>query len=82
MAAIGRFKRATKFYASVVDGEHFRLHGDVFGSPTFDKQEPTFKGVKTLTLPVASKIIAIMASITPTTRANKTAATQGAADVA
>jgi 2-keto-4-pentenoate hydratase/2-oxohepta-3-ene-1,7-dioic acid hydratase in catechol pathway len=60
MAAIGRFQKGDEiFYASVVDGEHFRLHGDVFGSPTFDKKPTPFKGVKTLTPVAPSKIIAI-----------------------
>jgi hypothetical protein len=36
MAAIGRFqKNGEIFYAKVVDGELFRLRGDVFGSPSF-----------------------------------------------
>jgi len=39
MAAIGRFQKGDEtFYAKVVDGELFRLHGDVFGSPSFDKK--------------------------------------------
>ena len=38
MAAIGRFQKGDEiFYAKVVDGELFRLRGDVFGSPSFDK---------------------------------------------
>jgi 2-keto-4-pentenoate hydratase/2-oxohepta-3-ene-1,7-dioic acid hydratase in catechol pathway len=60
MAAIGRFQKDDEiFYAKVVDGELFRLHGDVFGSPTFDKKATPRKGVKTLVPVVPSKIIAI-----------------------
>jgi hypothetical protein len=36
MAAIGRFQKGEEiFHAKVVDGEIFRLQGDVFGSPSF-----------------------------------------------
>src|SRR5258708_289114 len=60
MAAIGRFQKGEEiFYAKVLDGELFRLHGDVFGSPSFDKKPPHFKGLKTLTPVQPSKIIAI-----------------------
>ncbi|HEY3860509.1 MAG TPA: fumarylacetoacetate hydrolase family protein [Verrucomicrobiae bacterium] len=60
MAAIGRFQKGDEiFYARVVDGEHFRVRGDVFGSPTFDKKPMPFKGVKTLTPVAPSKIVAI-----------------------
>src|SRR5688572_9944558 len=39
MAAIGRFQKGDDiFYAKVVDGAVFRLRGDVFGSPSFDKK--------------------------------------------
>src|SRR2546427_6184443 len=60
MAAIGRFQKGEDiFYAKVVDGELFRLRGDVFGSPSFDKKALSFKGLKTL-IPVApTKVIAI-----------------------
>jgi 2-keto-4-pentenoate hydratase/2-oxohepta-3-ene-1,7-dioic acid hydratase in catechol pathway len=60
MAAIGRFQKGDDiFYAKVVDGELFRLHGDVFGSPSFEKKPVSVKGVKTL-IPVApSKVIAV-----------------------
>src|SRR5882757_5161602 len=60
MAAIGRFQKGEDvFYAKVVDGELFRLRGDVFGSPSFDKKPTPFKGLRTL-IPVApSKIIAV-----------------------
>ncbi len=60
MAAIGRFQKGDEiFYAKVVDGELFRLQGDVFGSPTFDKTPTSFKGIKTLAPVCPSKIIAI-----------------------
>ena len=60
MAAIGRFQKGDDiFYAKVVDGELFRLRGDVFGSPSFDKKPTPFKGLKTLVPVSPSKIIAI-----------------------
>ena len=60
MAAIGRFQKGDDFfYAKVVDGELFRLRGDVFGSPSFDRKATPRKGVKTLVPVVPSKIIAV-----------------------
>ncbi len=60
MAAIGRFQKGDEiFHAKVVDGELFRLHGDVFGSPSFEKKPMSFKGLKTLTPIQPSKLIAI-----------------------
>ena len=60
MAAIGRFQKNDEiFYAKVVEGELFRLHGDVFGSPSFDRKPTPRKGVKTLVPVVPTKIIAI-----------------------
>src|SRR5947207_6069918 len=60
MAAIGRFQKGDEiFYAKVVDGELFRLRGDVFGSPSFDKKPTSFKGLKTLTPFAPTKVIAI-----------------------
>ena len=60
MAAIGRFQKGEEiFYAKAVDGELFRLRGDVFGSPSFDRKPTPVKGVRTLTPIVPSKIIAI-----------------------
>ncbi len=60
MAAIGRFqKNGEVFHAKVVDGELFRLHGDVFGAPSFDRQPTPRKGVKTLVPVVPTKIIAV-----------------------
>jgi len=60
MAAIGRFQKGEEiFYAKVVDGELFKLIGDVYGSPSFDKKPTPLKGVKTLVPVVPSKIIAV-----------------------
>lgn len=60
MAAIGRFQKGEDiFHAKVVDGELFRLHGDVFGSPSFDKQPTPAKGLKLLTPVAPSKVIAV-----------------------
>jgi 2-keto-4-pentenoate hydratase/2-oxohepta-3-ene-1,7-dioic acid hydratase in catechol pathway len=60
MAAIGRFQKGEEiFYAKVVDGECFRLNGDVFGSPSFDRKPTKLKGVRTLTPVVPSKIICV-----------------------
>lgn len=47
------------FYAKVVEGELFRLNGDVFGSPSFDRQPTSSKGVKTLAPVNPSKIVAV-----------------------
>jgi 2-keto-4-pentenoate hydratase/2-oxohepta-3-ene-1,7-dioic acid hydratase in catechol pathway len=60
MAAIGRFQKNDEvFHAKVVDGELFRLRGDVFGSPSFDKKPTPRRGVKTLVPVAPSKIIAV-----------------------
>jgi len=60
MAAIGRFQKGDEvFYAKMVDGELFRLHGDVFGAPSFDRKPTPAKGVRTLTPVVPSKIVAV-----------------------
>jgi len=60
MAAIGRFQKDNEiFYAKVVDGELFRLRGDVFGSPSFDRKATPRKGFKTLVPVVPTKIIAV-----------------------
>ena len=60
MAAIGRFQKGDDvFYAKVVDGELFRLQGDVFGSPSYEKKAFSLKGVKTLTPVAPSKVIAV-----------------------
>jgi 2-keto-4-pentenoate hydratase/2-oxohepta-3-ene-1,7-dioic acid hydratase in catechol pathway len=60
MAAIGRFQKGDEiFYAKVVDGELYRLRGDIFGSPSFDRKPTRLKGVRTLTPVVPSKVIAV-----------------------
>lgn len=60
MAAIGRFQKGDDiFYSKVVDGELFKLIGDVFGSPSFEKKPTPIKGVKTLVPVTPSKIIAV-----------------------
>jgi 2-keto-4-pentenoate hydratase/2-oxohepta-3-ene-1,7-dioic acid hydratase in catechol pathway len=60
MAAIGRFQKGGEiFHAKVVDGELFRLRGDVFGSPSFDRKPTPRKGIRTLTPVVPSKIICV-----------------------
>jgi 2-keto-4-pentenoate hydratase/2-oxohepta-3-ene-1,7-dioic acid hydratase in catechol pathway len=60
MAAIGRFQKGDEvFYAKVVDGELFRLRGDMFGSPSFDKKALSFKGLRTLTPVTPTKVIAV-----------------------
>jgi len=60
MAAIGRFQKHDEiFYAKVVEGELFRLGGDVFGAPTFDRKGIPLKGLKTLTPVTPSKVIAV-----------------------
>ncbi|HKI69188.1 MAG TPA: fumarylacetoacetate hydrolase family protein, partial [Verrucomicrobiae bacterium] len=60
MAAIGRFQKGDEiFYAKVVDGEIFRLLGDVFGSPSFEKKPTKSKGLRTLPPVMPSKVIAV-----------------------
>ena len=60
MAAIGRFQKGDEiFYAKVVEGKLYRLRGDVFGSPSFDKTPTPAKGLKTLVPVVPSKIVAV-----------------------
>ena len=60
MAAIGRFRKGDEiFYAKVVDGELFRLEGDVFGSPSYARKPTPRKGIKTLVPVVPSKIICV-----------------------
>jgi 2-keto-4-pentenoate hydratase/2-oxohepta-3-ene-1,7-dioic acid hydratase in catechol pathway len=60
MAAIGRFQKGDEiFYAKVVDGDLYRLRGDVFGSPSFDRKAIPFRGVRTLAPVVPSKVIAV-----------------------
>jgi 2-keto-4-pentenoate hydratase/2-oxohepta-3-ene-1,7-dioic acid hydratase in catechol pathway len=60
MAAIGRFQKGDEiFFAKVLDGEIFRLQGDLFGSPSFERKPTKLKGVRTLTPVVPSKVIAV-----------------------
>jgi 2-keto-4-pentenoate hydratase/2-oxohepta-3-ene-1,7-dioic acid hydratase in catechol pathway len=60
MAAIGRFQRGDDiFFAKVVDGELFKVRGDVFASPSFDRKPTPRKGVRTLVPVTPSKIIAV-----------------------
>ena len=60
MAAIGRFQKGEEiFFAKAVDGDIFRLNGDVFGSPSFDKKPTKLKGVRTLAPVVPSKVICV-----------------------
>lgn len=60
MAAIGRFQKGDEiFHAKVIDGELYRLRGDIFGSPSFDRKPIPRRGVRTLTPVAPSKIIAI-----------------------
>jgi 2-keto-4-pentenoate hydratase/2-oxohepta-3-ene-1,7-dioic acid hydratase in catechol pathway len=42
-----------------VDGEIFRLQGDLFGSPSYDKKPTPRKGVRTLVPVTPSKVIAV-----------------------
>jgi 2-keto-4-pentenoate hydratase/2-oxohepta-3-ene-1,7-dioic acid hydratase in catechol pathway len=60
MAAIGRFQKGDEiFYAKVIDGEIYRVRGDVFGSPSFDKKATPLRGVRKLTPVAPSKVIAV-----------------------
>ncbi len=60
MASIGRFQKGTDcFYGKVVDGEVFRLQGDVFGSPSFARKPTPLKGVRTLAPVSPTKVIAV-----------------------
>lgn len=60
MAEIGRFQKGDEiFYAMVVDGELFRLKGNVFESTTCEKKPLALRGVKTLTPVMPSKVIAV-----------------------
>src|ERR1017187_4354186 len=59
MATIGRFQKGEDvFHAKVIEGEIYRARGDVFGSPTFEKQATPLKGLRRLTPVAPSKIIA------------------------
>jgi 2-keto-4-pentenoate hydratase/2-oxohepta-3-ene-1,7-dioic acid hydratase in catechol pathway len=60
MAALGRFQKGEEiFFGKVVDGEIFKIRGDIFGSPSFEKKPVHLKGLRTLTPVLPSKIIAV-----------------------
>ncbi|HMO64302.1 MAG TPA: fumarylacetoacetate hydrolase family protein, partial [Verrucomicrobiota bacterium] len=60
MAAIGRFQKGEEiFYAKVVDGELFRVQGDVYASPSFARKPTPAKGLKLLPPVAPSKLIAV-----------------------
>ena len=60
MATIGRFQKGDSiFHAKVVDGKLFKLKGDVFGSPSYEKNPLNPKGIKTLIPVEPSKVIAV-----------------------
>jgi 2-keto-4-pentenoate hydratase/2-oxohepta-3-ene-1,7-dioic acid hydratase in catechol pathway len=60
MAAIGRFQKGKEiFHAKIVDGELYRLRGEVFGSPTLDRKPTPRKGLKVLPPVAPSKIICV-----------------------
>jgi 2-keto-4-pentenoate hydratase/2-oxohepta-3-ene-1,7-dioic acid hydratase in catechol pathway len=60
MATIGRFQKGDEiFHAKVIEGEIFRVRGDVFSSPSFDKKPTDPKGLRTLTPVNPSKVIAV-----------------------
>lgn len=60
MAAIGRFQKGDDtFFAKVIDGEVFRLNGDPFGSPSFERKPTKLKGLRTLTPVAPSKVVAV-----------------------
>jgi 2-keto-4-pentenoate hydratase/2-oxohepta-3-ene-1,7-dioic acid hydratase in catechol pathway len=60
MAAIGRFQKGDDiFHAKIVDGKLFRVVGDVFGSPSFERKPTPAKGLKPLPPVAPSKVIAV-----------------------
>jgi len=61
MTAIGRFRLGEEvFFAKVIDGEVYPLHGDPFTSaPVFAKKAVSRKGMKTLVPVVPGKVIAV-----------------------
>ena len=60
MAAIGLFQKGDNiFYAKVVDGDLYKLKGDIFGAPSFQKTPIPKKGFRTLVPVQPSKIIAV-----------------------
>jgi 2-keto-4-pentenoate hydratase/2-oxohepta-3-ene-1,7-dioic acid hydratase in catechol pathway len=60
MTAVGRFTRGNEIpHPKPVDGELFRLRGDILGWPSFARKPMACKGVKTLVPVIPSKIIAV-----------------------
>lgn len=60
MAAIGRFQKSDDvFHAKIVDGKLYRLVGDVFGSPSFERKPLPTRGLKALPPVEPSKVIAV-----------------------
>ena len=60
MAAIGRFQKGDDiFYAKVEDGVLYKLKGDVFGAPSYQKKPIPKKGFRTLVPVQPSKIICV-----------------------
>ena len=60
MAAIGLFQKGDNiFYAKVVDGDLYKLKGDIFGAPSFQNTPIPKKGFRTLVPVQPSKIIAV-----------------------
>ena len=60
MAAIGRFPKGDNiFYAKVEDGALYKLKGDLFGAPSYQKKSIPKKGFRTLVPVQPSKIICV-----------------------
>ena len=60
MAAIGLFQKGEIiFYAKVEDGDLYKLKGDIFGAPSYQKTPIPKKGFRTLVPVQPSKIIAV-----------------------
>ena len=60
MAAIGRFQKGDDiFYAKVEDGALYKLKGDVFAAPSYQKKSIPKKGFRTLVPVQPSKIICV-----------------------
>ena len=60
MAAIGLFQKGDNvFYAKVEDGELYKLKGDIFSAPAFQKTPIPKKGFRTLVPVQPSKVIAV-----------------------
>ena len=69
MAAIGRFQKGDDiFYAKVEDGALYKLKGDVFGAPSYQKKPIPKKG-RTL-VPVQPSKLFVLGLTTPITLPN------------